>query len=192
MPKHANTATNDTIYSAEVGNNSDLFPDILRLYVPDGARILDCTYGKGTFWRKVVESKYELDFTDAWMGSDARNLYFYRAAEFDAIVFDPPYAHDSATFGGAQYRNRECKATAKGGHEAVLDLYLRAAREHHRILRFGGIYIVKCQDEVCSGQQCPTHVEIINSLPALGYRYLDLFVLVNAHRPSVARWKGAA
>ena len=76
MPKHANTATNDTIYSAEVGNNSDLFPDILRLYVPDGARILDCTYGKGTFWRKVVESKYELDFTDAWMGSDAATSTF--------------------------------------------------------------------------------------------------------------------
>lgn len=177
------------IYAAHVGTNADVFPSILQLYVPEGSRILDCTYGKGVFWQKVDKQKFYLDFTDWNFGCDARDLYFYQDGSKDCIVFDPPYAHDSKTFGGAQYNNRACTATQKGGHQAVLDFYLTAAKEHHRILRSKGIYIIKCQDEVCGGKQCPTHSELINALPKMGFEYLDSFVVVQTGKPSTARWK---
>lgn len=121
MPKHA-TTTNNSSYTAKVGDNSDHFPVILKLYLPSGGKVLDTSYGKGTFWRNV-----DRDLYDVW-------------------------ANDINEGG--------CDARALS--QPILDE----------------------EDEVCSGRQCPTHVEIINALPALGYRYEDLFVLVNAHRPS--------
>ena len=45
-------ATSDLIFSAYVGNNSDIFPKVLKLHVEDGAKIADVTYGKGVFWKK--------------------------------------------------------------------------------------------------------------------------------------------
>jgi tRNA G10 N-methylase Trm11 len=180
-----------SVLTARTGSNAELFPDILSLYVPADSRILDTTYGKGVFWRNVDKWKYYLDFTDLSMGVDARNLYFYQPGEFDAVVFDPPYMHDSKTAGGfeSQYRNRACTATAKGGHQAVLDLYLQAGEEAARILRPKGIYIVKTQDEICSGKQQWTHMEIIDGLRERGFTSEDLFVLVQSGRPMTMRWK---
>ena len=42
----------DVIFSSYQSGNSDVFPNILALHVPEGATIADVTYGKGVFWRK--------------------------------------------------------------------------------------------------------------------------------------------
>ncbi|MGO8764869.1 MAG: hypothetical protein ACLQSR_07000 [Limisphaerales bacterium] len=84
------------------------------------------------------------------------------------------------------YRNN--KATSeKKYHEAVLDLYFTAAKEARRVLRAGGIYIVKCQDEVCANRQRFTHLEIINELVRQGFVAEDLFVVVRNGKPGVSR-----
>jgi hypothetical protein len=86
------------------------------------------------------------------------------------------------------YRNNGAgNGTDKKYHEAVLDLYFKAAREAYRVLRTEGIYLVKCQDEVCANQQRLTHVEIINELAAYGFIAEDLFVVMRVNRPGVSR-----
>jgi hypothetical protein len=40
-----------------VGTNADLFPLILKMYIPSGAIIADVTYGKGVFWKNVDTTK---------------------------------------------------------------------------------------------------------------------------------------
>jgi len=76
---------------------------------------------------------------------------------------------------------------SKKYHEAVLDLYVRGAREAYRVLKPEGIYILKCQDEVCANQQRLTHVELINELTQLGFVVEDLFVVVRKNKPGVSR-----
>lgn len=184
--------TNDLVFSAHVGTNDEVFPDILKLYVPEGAKIADVTYGRGVFWKRVATNRYFLFSTDLKFGVDARELPYPDSA-FDAVVFDPPYMH---TPGGtahlkhqnfeAYYRNNIVESTKKY-HEAVLDLYFRSAREAERVLKTGGIYIVKCQDEVCANRQRLTHVEIINELSTMGFIVEDLFVVVRKNRPGVSR-----
>lgn len=186
-------ATNDLIVSAQVGTNEELFPQILALFVPEGSRVADVTYGKGVFWRQVPRGCYELLATDLSTGVDCRDLP-YAANELDCVVFDPPYMH---TPGGTAhvghqnyeeyYRNNRANGDGAKYHEAVLKLYFDAAHEAHRVLRKEGIYIVKCQDEVCANQQRLTHVEIINHLATLGFVVEDLFVLVRNGRPGVSR-----
>jgi hypothetical protein len=62
-----------------------------------------------------------------------------------------------------------------------------AAKEAYRVLKPKGVYIVKCQDEVCAGKQRLTHVEIINELFTYGFTIEDLFVLLRTGKPGVSR-----
>jgi tRNA G10 N-methylase Trm11 len=182
------------VFSACAGNNSDLFPRVLSLYVPHGSRVADVTYGKGVFWRNVDKEKYKLLVSDLATGTDCRSLP-YEQDSLDCVVFDPPYMH---TPGGTAhvnhqqyegyYRNNETgNGTGVKYHEAVLALYFDAAKEAQRVLREEGVYIVKCADEVCANRQRLTHVEIINELTQSGFVVEDLFVLLRSNRPGVSR-----
>ncbi|CAN7443299.1 DNA methyltransferase [Microbacterium maritypicum] len=187
-------ATNDLVLSSMVGVNADLFPGILDLYVDQGATVADVTYGQGAFWRQVKRTDINLLATDLMDGVDARALP-YEAGSIDAVVFDPPYMHTpgQGAHTGHQnfesyYRNNATPNTSGSKyHEAVLDLYFDAAREAFRVLRDGGIYIVKCQDEVCANKQRLTHVEIINELEPYGFQTEDLFVITRSTKPGVSR-----
>jgi len=188
-------ATNDLVFSAYVGTNDDLFPHVLSLYVPEGATVADTTHGRGVFWRQVPEGRYKLLATDFMHGVDARKLP-YEDGSIDCVVFDPPYMH---TPGGtaheghqnfeAYYRNNATEGDVAKYHDAVLELYFAAGREAVRVLRpDDGIYIVKCQDEVCANVQRLTHVEIINQFSKEhGLVCEDLFVLLMRGRPGVSR-----
>lgn len=185
-------ATNDLVFSSYTGTNDEVFPFVLSLYVEPGSTVADVTFGKGVFWRKVPEGAYTLLPTDLAAGVDCRNLP-YDDDSIHCVVFDPPYMH---TPGGTAhvnhqnyegyYKNNEANSTKKY-HDAVLDLYFSAAREAWRVLCGGGIYIVKCQDEVCANQQRLTHVELINELAEYGFRSEDLFVVVRNGKPGVSR-----
>jgi hypothetical protein len=186
-------ATNELVFSASMATNDEIFPDILKLYVPFGSKVADVTFGKGVFWKKVAKGAYKLHPSDAKMGVDCRALP-YGENSFDCVVFDPPYMH---TPGGTAHQNHQnfesyyynngTSHAQKKYHEAVLDLYFRGSEEAHRVLRSGGIFIVKCQDEVCANRQRLTHVEIINELAGLGFVVEDLFVVVRRNKPGVSR-----
>jgi tRNA G10 N-methylase Trm11 len=181
------------VFSAHVGTNDEVFPLILDLYVAAGSRIADVTYGKGVFWKRVDQTRYDLRASDLRTGVDCRKLP-YENGSLDAIVFDPPYMHTpgGTAHNGHQnyeeyYRNNGADGHSLKYHEAVLDLYFRAAGEARRVLREAGVYIVKCQDEVCANRQRLTHVEIVNALVPMGFEVEDLFVIVRKHRPGVSR-----
>lgn len=189
----AGKATNDLVFSAYQSSNDEVFPHILNLYVAPGSRVADTTYGKGTFWKRVPADAYRLLATDLQDGIDARTLP-YEKQSVDCVVFDPPYMHTpgGSTHVGHQnyedyYRNNQANGTGKKYHEAVLDLYFTAATEAYRVLRDEGIYIVKCQDEVCANKQRLTHVEIINELAKSGYVIEDIFIVLRTNRPGVSR-----
>lgn len=187
-------STNDLTFSAYIGDNSEIFPLVVDLHVPVGAKIADVTYGKGVFWRNVPIENYTLIPSDIKMGIDCRNLP-YGDNEFDSVVFDPPYMHISGktAHNGHQnyedyYKNNNTdNGSPKKYHDAVLDLYFTAGKEAHRVLIDKGIYIVKCQDEVCANKQRLTHVEIINEFEKIGFEAKDLFIVVRRGKPGVSR-----
>ena len=194
MPRKSpdGVATNDLIFSAATGSSDEIFPNILSLYVAPQSVIADVTYGKGVFWRKVPAGIFNLRPTDIATGTDCRSLP-YGDGTIDCVVFDPPYMHTPGGTAHVNHQNYETyyqnnqSNSDKKYHEAVLDLYFTAAQEALRVLRSGGIYIVKCQDEVCANLQRLTHVEIINELSAYGFIPEDLFVAVRKGKPGVSR-----
>ena len=185
-------ATNDLVFSCYCGTNDEVFPYVLSLYLAKGSTVADVTYGKGVFWRKVPPDAYKLMATDLTKGVDCRHLP-YKDGSLDCVVFDPPYMH---TPGGTAhinhqnyenyYKNNQASSNSKY-HEAVLELYYDAGKEAFRVIKDGGFYIVKCQDEVCANRQRLTHVEIINELATYGFVIEDMFVVVRNGKPGVSR-----
>lgn len=140
-------------------------------------------------------------------GIDSRSLP-YEDASLDAAVFDPPYmeglfrssedhlsGHGTHSAFRLAYSNGKPKPHLEQGakqpkwHDAVTDLYLRSGLEAYRVLKYGGIFVVKCQDEVSANKQRLTHVEIISAYESLGFYTKDLFVVVRKNRPVISRLK---
>jgi hypothetical protein len=192
-------ATTELVFTAYAGDNSEVFPHALRLHVPRGAKVADVTFGKGVFWKHIPAGEYKLLPTDLKTGTDCRKLP-YCDGEIDCVVLDPPYMEglyrsDNSFAGNGTHSafrdhysngNRPPELGNKW-HDAVLELYVRAAIEAKRVLKLGGILIVKCQDEVSAGVQRLTHVEIIMNLVHLGYYPKDVFVMVRRNKPGVTR-----
>jgi hypothetical protein len=187
-------ATNELVLSSYQGTNDQVFPSVLSLYVAPGSTVADVTYGKGVFWRNVPKGQYNLLATDLQDGVDSRNLP-YENGSIDAMVFDPPYMHTPGgtahvghqNFEGYYQNNLAGDGTEKKYHDAVLDLYFRTGVEAARVLRKDGVFIVKCQDEVCANQQRLTHVELIVEYATYGFICEDLFVVMRNGKPGVSR-----
>lgn len=195
-------ATSDVVMTAHASGNAEVFPQILDLHVPDGAKIADVTYGTGVFWKNVDLSHYELIPSDIATGIDCRALP-YENESLDAIVIDPPYmegllrnnkSHKAGSGSHSAFREYysngdEINHNGPKWHGAVTDLYYKAGAEAIRVLKNKGIAIVKCQDEVSANRQWLTHIEIINHYEALGFYTKDLFVVVRQNKAIITRLK---
>lgn len=107
--------TSDLVVSAYVATNDEVFPQILELHVPEGAQIADVTYGKGVFWKKVPEGKYDLVASDIATGVDCRDLP-YESESMDCIVLDPPYMEGF-------YRKSTSQKAGSGTYSSFRDHY---------------------------------------------------------------------
>jgi tRNA G10 N-methylase Trm11 len=174
------------IYTARAGNNNEFFRDILRLYVREGSAVADLTWGRGKFWDGIDRNKYKLVRLDRHTSSDIKADF--RAVPLadesqDTVVFDPPYV----TRMGFKRRSKENpngsnQKTAfgldEGGpkNEREIDaLYAAGTAEARRILKRGGILILKTMDT-----QKWRHIELAN-LP--GFKLIDLFIVVTKGKP---------
>lgn len=211
-------ASNDVVHSVFIDDNARAFASIAALHISEGATIADITYGKGVFWKKVPTGKYDLVFSDldakvkkdpthnvkVATGIDSRALP-YDSLSLDCVVFDPPYmeglhrkaeGHLAGSGTHSAFRNAYSNGkTCEVGtdipkwHDAVVDLYLKSGVEAYRVLKPGGLLIVKCQDEVSANKQRLTHVEIISAYESMGLYTKDLFVVIRTNKPIIARLK---
>jgi hypothetical protein len=208
-------STSDLVMSAHVGDNSDLFANLMTLHVKPGSKVADVTFGRGVFWKKIASGSYELYASDLELVVAEHDIFVryrdrvdcralpYEDASLDCVVLDPPYmegffrraqTHRAGSGTHAAFRDAYADGnTYDAGedgpkwHDAVIDLYLRAGLEARRVLRSGGVLIVKCQDEVSANKQHLTHVEIVTGYEDMGFYCKDLFVLVRNNAPGVSR-----
>jgi hypothetical protein len=178
----------ETVYH---GTNASLVQHVARLYIPDGALVADVSYGKGNFWRKTDTTRFTLLASDLVTCPDRpydfRQLP-YASGSLDVVVCDPPYIHNPGIHRyDHQYQNR---ATTGGmSHDGILHLYQEGMQEARRVLKPSGSQLwVKCKDEVSSGQQCWSHLEIYQAAKALGFAARDLFILVSKSPLLGSRW----
>lgn len=179
--RDASSVERDFVLTAMVGDNADLFKEILQLYFADGSIIADVTFGSGAFWKKIPKDKYKCLPSDLKTGVDLRDTP-HSNNYLDGFILDPPYAHSSTT------KHRDDIAgfynlNSIAGCEAISKLYKDGVSEAYRTLKVGGILIVKCQDEVVGGKQRWNHISIMSMAESNGFLCEDLFVLVRKNKP---------
>jgi hypothetical protein len=172
------------------GNNSALIAAAARLYLPDGARVVDVTWGHGVFWRRFNgRRRFTLIGSDIRAGTDGvvadvaadfRQLP-YADASVDVVVLDPPYMHCGHYINNHRYG---AALTDHMRHAEIMELYRAGMVEARRVLRPGGTLWVKCKDENDHKQNW-THITLHNIGLELRLRPIELFVL--ASRPAPTR-----
>jgi len=169
------------ILTGKNGTNRDLVIDVMSMYATDGDIVADVTYGKGAFWRDVDTARYDFRPTDLMTGTDFRDLP-YGNGSIDMVVLDPPYMHGGST---VKESINKCYQNQNTSHESVIRLYAGGLLESARVLKKKGRILVKCQDEIESGRQRMSHIEITQMMELLGFKLLDLFVLVQSTTPAM-------
>lgn len=174
-----------SIVTCLIGDNADLFAEVSRLYLKTGDAVADVTFGQGVFWRKIDLKNIKLYPSDIQtmpdFAFDFRSLP-YGSGVFDCVVFDPPYMHNPGK--PAVNKNYQNAETTKGlYHKDIIDLYVQGMAEAHRILKPKGFLFVKCQDEIESGRQNWSHIEIFDVAKTLKFYAKDLFVLLQKRKP---------
>lgn len=173
------------ILSARVGDNAGLIRDAVDLYLADGARVCDPTYGQGNFWKKIESDRFDLVATDmADGGPDARRLP-YEDATFDAVVLDPPYipSHDGDLKASIDKSYRVNGSGLRSARD-VSFFYWQALCEAERVVWPKGVIFVKCQDTTENHRAWWIHNDVLRYGEALDLDPVDLFVLVQRGAPA--------
>lgn len=169
------------------GKNDKLISEVARLYFDDGMTIADLTYGAGNFWKSIDKYKYtffysDIDPTDkSVMKMDFRKTYFVDGL-LDVVVLDPPYMHNGykATMKDKVWKNSKKE---EFGTKPLHTLYMDGMKEAYRILKDGGLLLLKCADQISSSINTFDHITYYLYATMLGFYAEDLFILMNSNHP---------
>lgn len=137
-------------------SNAALIADCARLgYLKDDWLTLDPTYGYGTFWKDWRPLKLIGCDIDPDKSPDSRSIDFRELPWpddwFEAVVFDPPYKLNGTPdefAGGVDERFGVHKPM---DWQEKMQMIRDGIAECSRVLG-DGYLLLKCQDQVCSGQ----------------------------------------
>ena len=154
--------------------NAHLIADVAALdYLRPTDHVLDPTFGRGTWWNlwrpeRLTTHDLRQD------GVDFRQLP-EQDAMFDAVAFDPPYmapgGRKTSTLG--DFNDRFGTHTAARTPRENQEVINAGLKEMLRVVKGGGVVLVKCCDYVNGGKLFPgTHLTLTAALD-LGFRLAD-------------------
>lgn len=169
------------------GKNDKLISEVARLYFKDGMMIADLTYGTGNFWNEINTNKYKMFYSDIEPTNpfvekmDFRKTH-YEDSMFDVVVLDPPYMHNGYKI---KYKDEVWKNSKKEefGTKPLHVLYMDGMKEAYRILKNGGLLLLKCADQVGGSINIFDHITYYLYATMLDFYAEDLFILMNSNHP---------
>lgn len=170
-------------------NEQTLLKSILKLHCETPIE-LDPTYSKGNFYKKgiIADPKYKFDLYPQANGVVQANAEHLPLEDnsISTMIFDPPFlATKGKSIKDLSRADSNLMVKRFGRYPTEPELfkfYQNALIEFYRVLKSGGILIVKIQDKVSSGKQYMSHVFMINEAEKLGFYCRDLFILLAKHR----------
>jgi len=171
-------------------NNAELIADMPRLgYLDERWITLDPTYGQGKFWTKWRPTNLITSDLDPACGVVEHNFTAlpHMDSVFDAVVFDPPYKLNGTSTGKGSSAMDASYGVA-GDYlpwQAKHDLIRAGISECVRVLRPRHLLLLKCVDQVCSGDVRWQTDEFTRHAESLGCAKVDEFH-IPSHRAQPA------
>jgi hypothetical protein len=139
---------------------------------------VDLTYSKGIFWRNFPKPKYCFDILPihGTIQASAENIPL-SSESATSVMFDPPFIIKDVK-GREPTGIIEKRFSAFKSIEDLWHFYESAIIESRRILKPGGILVVKCQDTVSGGRQYISHYQVIQSAERIELYCKDIFILL--------------
>lgn len=157
--------------------------------------IADITYGLGNFWSlwmpehglagadsykgKLLGSDIDPAKSPTWRVSVDGTATGYADNFFDAVVIDGPYKLNGTSGGGGPASSDAAYGVHvpskwQDRHQLIMDMMA----EGHRILKPGGVMLVKMQDQVCSQKlRMQTYIFAKHAIEELGMELTNRFQL---------------
>lgn len=175
--------TNSVIRSVYT-DQSDIIRGIIKLHCPEGIEC-DVTYGNGQFWKDIPAPlhKFDIDPQQAGVVRACSTALPLPPGGLRSVMFDPPfltYVRKGRAGNGAMVMAGRFSGYWR--YDELESHYRGTLREARRVLRAGGVLIVKCQDIVHNHRLHCTHANVIQWAEGEQFRLLDLFVLPASHR----------
>ena len=157
----------------------DWFAHMIRFYLPSGGAILDTTYGAGKLVSKLpsniilTKSDMSPEAPDV-IQADAGKLPFPETA-FDAVVFDPPYLYGRERFKGYDRPAHDFKEK-HSKNQTIEEFNLRvlgAAAEAMRVLKVGGLWLVKVGNARLDKTVVSNQQMVIQAAELAGLQFFD-------------------
>ena len=188
MERNSWTPVRSISYSQE-----ELLAWIIALYIPSGTFELDPTFSQGGFYRSGIIHRPQLCFDlhpicEGVREADCRALPLSSASISSMIVDLPFLATTGASLGTTNGNKINRRFSVCSSETELATLYQDTLYEAWRVLKPGGMLVMKCQDKVSSGKQYMTHCMIYNWARDTGFETLDLFILLAKNR-LIANWQ---
>jgi len=185
------TQVKESVVKSASNSQKEILDSIRSLYCPYGFSA-DVTFGNGSFYKNPEdwpELRFDLDESlENCMPASSDNLPV-KDFSLDSVVFDPPfltYVRDNRNGNGNMVMSRRYSGYWR--YDELAEHYQNSLKEFHRVLKKDGLVVFKCQDIIHNHKMHATHVNVINWACDVGFRLLDLFVLVaNSRLPSPNR-----
>jgi len=162
-------------------DNASLMIDVARLYLRPDMVVLDPTWGKGLWWNWWSDNRpAKVVGTDIRGGPDGAADFTclpFPDETFDAVAFDPPYV----VLGGRKtstvtdFKDRYGLDDAPRTVPALLDLIAAGVSEASRVVKPGGVVLVKCMDFISSGRLTLVTHDVVRRASAVALTPVDVF-----------------
>lgn len=155
---------------------------------------IDLTYGNGGFWKSLPHPVVKIDIDPQQEGVICASSTEVPLPDgvVRSVMFDPPFV--TYVRAGREGNGAMVMARRFGGYwkySELEDHYRGSAKEAHRLLSKGGIFVVKCQDIVHNHKLHSTHM-LMNDWCEGMFRLRDLFILTAKNRMPIPQQKDTA
>jgi hypothetical protein len=155
--------------------NAELMADVHRLgYINDWDVVLDLTYGVGRFWADYCPPNLMTNdkYAEGALFHDDFRATGFDVEQFDVVVLDPPYKLNGTPH-ETEFEHYGITTPMKPIER--MDMIHQGIKEASRLLKPGGIFLLKCQDQVCSGRVWWQTDEFTEQALTMGLRKVDRF-----------------
>jgi len=186
-------------FSLLLGKDSEALEMLISLHAISNPRILDCTFGMGTMWKKCrFQPTIKLDIRqlEGIVQDDFTTLSKISNESVDVVVFDPPHLPTHAASGNSSKIWEERYGITNNGElrkgDNVTPLFKPFLAAAFRVLSNNGIVLAKISDLVHNHKYQWQQVAFVNACQESGFTACDLLIKSdpNAGNLMSSKWTG--